>query len=381
MEKIRNYLHRKQDEMLDLLERLVNIDSGSYCKEGIDACGQIVTEELQALGFQVEIISEADWGNHVRAKRPGRGKKRLFLSAHLDTVWPIGTVAKRPFRVDGDLAYGPGVGDMKGGIIQMIYALKALRYLGVETPPMSVFLTGDEEVGSIRGRPYIEEEARRSTWVLVMESSPAPGIIVVKRWGVGAFNLTIYGKGAHVMDPNKAGVNACRELALKILTLESLSDPVEGVKVSVNLVQGGNARQVTAPEARANIDVRVRDGAQMDAVEARVREVAGIPFLHGIRIELDGKLTRPPMQPNPNTEAFLRLATEVGREIDLDVRPIEKGGGSDGCFTAALAIATLDGMGPVCYGLCSETERIEVSSLIPRTLLIAGIIQRLAKGV
>lgn len=380
MKQISAYVHRKQDEMLKLLERLVNIDSGSYCKEGIDACGQIVTNQLKMLGFLVETIPEGDWGNHVLAKRPGRGKRQILLSVHLDTVWPAGTVAKRPFRVDGDLAYGPGVGDMKGGIVQMIYALKALRYVDMDTPPISVFLTGDEEVGSVRGRPYIEEEARRSTWALVMEPSPSPNAIVVKRWGIGAFNLRIYGKAAHVMDSDKVGVSACRELALKILALESLSDLLTGVKVSVNLVRRGEARQVIAPEAWANIDLRVRDAAQMDAAEEHVRDVAGNAFLPGIRIELEGKLTRPPMEPNPGSGALLRLATEVGREIGLDLAPIERGTGSDGCFTAALGIATLDGMGPVCFDVCSDTERIAVNSLVPKTLLMAGIIQRLAGG-
>lgn len=379
MKKIRNYLQENQAEMLILLERLVNIDSGSYYKEGIDACGQVVTEELQALDFEVEIIPETDWGNHVRARRSGKGSKQILLSAHLDTVWPMGTVERRSFKVEGDLAYGPGVGDMKGGIVQMVYALKALDYLRVETLPVSVFLTGDEEVGSVQGRPYIEEEAHRSGWALIMEPSTPPGVIAVRRWGVGVFNLTIYGKAAHVMDPTSAGVNACRELALKILALESLSDPIEGVKVSVNVVQGGKARQVTAPDAWANIDVRVRDMAKVQVLEARVRDVAGKPSLPGIRLELKGNMTRPPMEPNPSTELFLRLAAEVGNEIGLEVRPGEKAGGSDGCFTSALGIATLDGMGPICHDICSETERIEVSSLIPKTLLIAGIIQRLSK--
>jgi glutamate carboxypeptidase len=379
MRKIRDYLREGQGEMLSLLERLVNIDSGSYCKEGIDACGEILKEELQALGFKAKTIVEDTWGNHVHAERSGRGGGRLFLSAHLDTVCPAGTVAKRPFRVDGDLAYGPGVGDMKGGIVQMIYALKALQDLGRETPPISVFLTGDEEVGSIRGRPHIEAEARRSEWVIVMEPSAVPGAIGVRRWGVGSFYLKIDGQSAHVLDANAQGVNACRELAFKILALEGLSDPLRGVKVSVNLVSGGTARQVVAPVARADIDVRVRDAAQMEAVEARVREIAGTPILPGVRIDLEGKLTRPPMELNPNTESLLRLATEVGKEIGIDVHPVDKLGGSDGCFTAALGVGTLDGMGPLCHDVCGENERIEVSSLVPRTLLIAGIIQRVAE--
>jgi len=379
MEKIREYISKKQGEMLTFLERLVNIDSGTYCKKGIDICGQIIAEELRTLGFQTEIIPEVDWGNHVKAERPGRGDKRLFLSAHLDTVCPEGTAAKRPFRIDGNLAYGPGVGDMKGGIVQMIFALRALRDLKRETPSISVFLTGDEEAGSVRGRPYIEAEARCSSLVLVMEPSTLPGAIVVRRWGVGAFYLTIYGKGAHVLATDSQGINASRELALKILALEGLSDTMRGIKVSVNLVRGGTSRQVTAPEARADIDVRIRDTAQMAGVESSVRQVASTPILPGIRLELKGQITRPPMELNPNTEAYLKLAVEVGREIGIDVRTAERTAGSDGCFTALLGVATFDGMGPLCYDICGENERIEVDSIIPRTLLIAGIIERFAK--
>jgi glutamate carboxypeptidase len=367
--------------MLKLLERLVNIDSGSYCKEGIDACGQIVIEELHGFGFKAETIPAEACGNHVRAEREGRGNKRLFLSAHLDTVCPAGTVAKRPFRVENDFAYGPGVGDMKGGIVQMIYALKALQELNHKTPPMSILLTGDEETGSVRGRPHIEAEARRSSWVLVMEPSPSPVSVVVRRWGVGAFYLTIHGKQAHVLSPDEVGVNANRELALKILALEGLSDVLRGVKVSVNLVRGGTSRQVTAAEARADIDVRVRDMGNMATVDTQVRDVAGAPIIPDIRIELDGKITRPPMEPNTDTEAFLNLAIEVGREIGMDLLPAERTAGSDGCFTAALGFPTLDGMGAYCHDICGENERIEVNSLIPRTLLVAGIIQRLAKEV
>lgn len=379
MEKIRTYLADHQREMLGLLERLVNVDSGSYGKAGIDRCGQILAGELQALGFTTETIVEVDRGNHVRAERPGRGTKRLFVSAHLDTVCPEGTVAKRPFRVEGGLAHGPGVGDMKGGIVQMIWALTALRDLGRDTPPVSVFLTGDEELGSIRGRPHIEAVGRQSDWVLVMEASVSPGSIGIRRWGVGAYYLTILGHAAHVLDPDTPGANASRELALKILALEGLSDPVRGIKVSVNLVRGGSARQVTASEARADVDVRMRRAADMAALDARIRQVAARAWLPGISVELTGGLSRPPMEPTDRTEAFLRLATQVGEEIGIAVEPIEKMGGSDGCFTAALGVPTLDAMGPLCHDICGETERIEIESLVPRTLLIAGIVERLAR--
>ncbi|NTV42375.1 MAG: M20 family metallopeptidase [Syntrophobacteraceae bacterium] len=381
MKKLHSYLQSKRNEMLRLLERLVNIDSGTFFKEGVDACGRMIAEELEALGFKTEAIPEKDFGDHLLAERSGKGNKSLFLSAHLDTVFPVGTAAGNPFRIESGLAYGPGVGDMKGGIVQMIHALKALQDLGLDAPPIVVFLTGDEEIGSIRGRPHIEEIARRSSWVLVMEPSSNPGSVGLYRWGLGSFLMRIHGKAAHVLKPDSDGVNASKELALKILALESLSDPVSGVKVSVNLVRGGRARQVTAAEALADIDVRVRHSALMDQTEAAVRKVAGTPILPGIRIDLEGRLTRPPLEPNPNTELLLKAATEVAAEIGIDLHPIEEYGGSDGCFTAALGIATLDGLGPLTYDMCGDRERIEVSSLVPRTALLAGIISRLAQNV
>jgi glutamate carboxypeptidase len=380
MENILNNLRAGEKDMLALIERLVNIDSGSFYKKGIDECSRIIGEELEALGFDVSRITEAGHGDHIRAERSGKGSKRLFLSAHLDTVFPEGTAAKRPFRVQDGLAYGPGVGDIKGGIVQMLYALKALRDLGLDAPPVTVFLTGDEETGSVRGRPHIEEIARESSWVIVMEPSSAPGSIAVRRWGLGSFYLTIHGRAAHVLKPDSDGVNACRELALKILTLESMSDPVKGVKISVNLVSGGRSRQVTAAEARADIDVRVRDSARMREVEDMVRHVAGTPVLPGIRIDLEGKLTRPPLEPNHETERLLKLASEVAGQIGMDLNPMEEYGGSDGCFTASLGVATLDGMGPLTYDMCGDEERIEISSLVPRTALMAGIVARLASG-
>jgi glutamate carboxypeptidase len=270
------------------------------------------------------------------------------------------------------------VGDIKGGIVQMLFALNALHELELSTPPITIFLTGDEETGSVRGRPHIEDIARRSARALVMEPSSQPGSVAVRRWGLGSVYLTIHGRAAHVLQPEAAGINACRELALKILALESLSDPVRGVKVSVNLVRGGRSRQVTAAEARADIDVRVRDAARMQEVDAMVRAVAGVPILPGIRIELEGKLTRPPLEPTPGSERLVALAAEVAAEIGIELHPIEEYGGSDGCFTAALGVATLDGLGPLTYDMCGDDERIEIASLVPRTALLAGIISRLA---
>ncbi|MCX7037663.1 MAG: M20 family metallopeptidase [Spirochaetes bacterium] len=368
----------KRVEMLDLLQRLVSIDSGSFCKEGIDLCGAIVAEELQRIGFETEVLPNDDRGNALRVSRPGKGAARLLLLAHLDTVWPSGTVVRRPFAVKGNWAYGPGVADMKGGIVQMIFALDALGSLGGNAPPITVFCTGDEELGSVSARPLIEEAATGARWAIVMESAVSPEDVVVRRWGVGAFELEITGRCAHVLDPDAAGVNACSELAAKVLALEGLSDPSGGVRVGVNMVHGGTARQVTAGNARASIDVRVRHLAAMSGVESRVRETASRPSLAGIALRLTGAMTRPPMEPHRETEKLLTLAVSVARELGLELSPGEKAGGSDGSFASALGVATLDGMGPLCQGFCGEEERIEIASLASRSALLARIVHRLS---
>ena len=378
MENIVRFLQGKEQEMLALIERLVNIDSGTYCKEGVDECGRIIARQLEKLEFKTETIKEQGFGNHIRAQRSGSETNKVFMSAHLDTVFPCGTAAGRPFRKEGDLAFGPGVGDMKGGIVQMIYALKALHHLKLDAPSLSVFLTADEEVGSVLGRSHIEDLARQSTHVLVMEPCSRIDSIAVRRWGIGSFYLTIHGRAAHVLKPDSIGVNASRELAFKILALESLTDTQRGVKVSVNLVRGGRSRQVTAAEASADIDVRVREAASMQQIEDQVRQVAGNPVLPGISIKLEGQLTRPPMEPGTETEGFFQLANQIAKKIGFELRAVEEYGGSDGCFTSALGIPTLDAMGPVCHDMCGDQERIEVPSLVKRTALLAGIIRDLA---
>jgi glutamate carboxypeptidase len=268
---------------------------------------------------------------------------------------------------------------MKGGIVLMLYALKALQAEGVRTGPVSVFLCGDEELGSVRGRPHIEALARRASWVLVVEGSVPPCTAVIRRWGVGAFRLLVQGRAAHVLDAQGGGVNACRELALKVLALEDLSEAAGGIRVSVNVVQGGSARQVTAGEARAEVDVRVRDAAAVSALEQAVRRTAETPALRGASCTLSGQMTRPPMQPNDRTQALLALAEEVGAEVGSPVVAGEKAGGSDGSFAAAMGVATLDGMGPLGYDMCGEQERIESDCLVPRTLLLARLLQRLGE--
>jgi glutamate carboxypeptidase len=267
---------------------------------------------------------------------------------------------------------------MKAGIVQMLFSLDALSRLGGESPPITVFCTGDEELGSVTSRARIEEAAAGSRWAMVLESAVPPVDVVVRRWGVGAFELEINGRCAHVLDPSLVGVNACSELAAKVLALESLSDLQRGIRVSVNMVRGGTARQVTAGSAQVSIDVRVRDLAAMRTVESLVRETGSRPLLPGITLRLSGAMTRPPMEPHPGTEDFLKLALSVGRELGLELSPGEKAGGSDGSFASALGVATLDGMGPLCQGFCGEEERIEIPSLVFRSALLAEIIRRLA---
>ncbi len=375
-----DYLETHRADMLDLLGRLVNIDSGTYDKAGVDRVGAVVRQELESLGFTFRVVERDEGGNHLVGTRSGDGRGRLLLAIHLDTVCPKGSAADRPFTVTRDRATGPGVADMKGGVAQMIYALKALRAANATgLPALTVVCTGDEEIGTPTGRPVVEAEAKGCDWAFVFEPGRADGSLVAGRWAVGAFYLTITGRTAHVANMTDPGVNACTELAHKVLALEGLTDLERGIKVSVNLVQGGTARQVAAEKATAHIDVRVRSQADADRVAARVKEIALAPVTKGVELRLDGRITRPAMEATPASAALLKVATEVGQEIGMTLGTVISAGGSDGSFTANMGVPTLDGLGPIGHEVCSTREWADVSSLVPRTALVALTAARLGR--
>ena len=370
-------LAARQDALVDELRQYVSVESGSRDKAGVDRVGRLVAERFAALGFAVERIPETDCGDHLVARRAGGGHGRLLALIHLDTVWPAGTLADDPFRIVDGRAYGPGVLDMKGGWVVLLSALQTLDEAGWDgLASTTVFLTGDEELGSPRGRPWIERAAREADWALVMEPARENGDVVVARGMVGAVYLDVTGVTAHAVYPDR-GASAIRDLAHKVLELEALSDPARGVLVNVGTIQAGSARQVIPDRARASVDVRAPSPELAEALMASIREIAARVHVPGTHVTLSGGITRPAFALAGGSERLFALARQTGRELELEFGGQTARAGSDGNFTAALGVPTLDGLGPDGANGCSRGEYVVLDSLPRRAALLAGLISRL----
>ncbi len=356
------------------LGRYVTIESGSRDKAGVDRVGHAVSEAFNALGFTIERIAETECGDHLVARRSGKGAGRLLALIHLDTVWPPGSLATNPFRVENGRVYGPGTRDMKGGWLVLLSALRALRATGWDgLAETTVFMTGDEELGSPRGRPWIEQEARKADWALVMEPARDNGGLVTRRGMVGAVSFEIRGAATHATNRH-LGASAIVEAAHTILALEALTDVERGVLVNVGIIEAGNARQVVPDHAYLSIDLRAPGAEEADALIASVRKIAERTSVPGTSTVMSGGITRPAFETSEGTERLLRLAQECGRPLGLTFDGMYTRAGSDGNFTAALGVPTLDGLGPEGGDGASRRENILLESVPLRAAMLAGII-------
>jgi len=370
-------LKTREQSMVEELRAYVCTESGSRDKPGVDRAGRLAADALAGLGFAVEAIPQPDCGDHLVARRTGGGRGRLLALIHLDTVWPQGTLRDNPFRLEDGRAYGPGVLDMKGGWVVLFSALRALAEAGWDgLAATTVFLCGDEELGSPTGRAWIEREARGADWALVLEPARESGALVVERGVVGALSLEVQGITAHTTAAER-GASAIRALAHKVLELERLTHPARGTIVSVGVVAGGSARQVVPDRATASIDVRARTAGDAEEVLRRIRIIADTPHVHGTSARLGGGITRPAFERTAGIEQLLRLAQICGREIGLSLDGAATPSGSDGNFSAALGIPTLDGLGAEGGHVCSRNEFVLVESLPRRAALLAGLIAEL----
>jgi glutamate carboxypeptidase len=368
------YLFAKTDEMLALLAEWVNCDSPTPDREAVNVMGDLLAQAFRNAGATVEKLPQREVGDQLLATW-GEGPGQILLLCHFDTVWPLGEAARRPFKITGERAVGPGIYDMRGGIVVGLYALKALRAVEFTPSRRLVFLlTSDEEMGSRASRERIEEEARRSDYVLVLEPSRQGGVTTARK-GVGRFSLKVSGRAAHSgVEPQK-GVNALEELAHQILRLQRMNDFRRGVTVSVGLADGGSRVNVVPAEAWAEIDLRVptrEDGERM------TQAILGLtPVLKGAGLEVSGGVVRPPWAPTPEDQALYQRARQVGERLGMEVEETASGGGSDANFTAALGVPTLDGLGVAGGGAHSVEEWIEIASLPRRAALLAELIMEL----
>lgn len=380
-----DFLSAHAGEMTEDLRDLVGIESPSEDPAAASGAVDWLAAAFKRVGGHLEVdkLPGRPSADHLRvrwdpASGPASGQNaasRLLLLGHTDTVWPVGTLAKRPLRVAGGKAYGPGAFDMKGGIILALWALKALTALGRRPRrPLTLLVNTDEETGSDTSSPYIEEEARRSAAVLVLEPAMPDGKVKTWRKGVGGFRLETRGRAAHAgADPEK-GVSAIGELAAQILRLHAMTDRKTGTTVNVGRVGGGLRPNVVADAAWAEIDVRVMSRAEAERIEKAITALK--PVLPGATLSVTGGIGRLPMERNEKNLALFEKAKTIAAELGArDLGETGTGGASDGNLTAALGVPTLDGLGVVGDGAHAESEVVDLGSMPMRAALLARMIE------
>jgi glutamate carboxypeptidase len=364
--------------MLDDLARYVDTETPSDHKPSLDAgLDWLGTWLTNALGTPATTrrTNGDEHGDVEVYDYPGQGTAPILLLCHYDTVWDLGTTARRPFRVDGDQATGPGVFDMKAGLVQAVWALRALDAAGLPRPPVRLLLNGDEEIGSPASRPVIEAEADGAAAALVFEAS-ANGAVKTARKGVGIFRVHAAGIEAHAgLDPEK-GVSAVEEIARVVLSLHALTDLAVGTTVNVGVLNGGTRTNVTAGRAAAQVDVRLArqtEAARIDAALADLR-----PHNPRATLTVSGGWNRPVMERTEPIARLYRLARTVAGRMGVDLRECSVGGASDGNFVAALGLPVLDGFGAVGDGAHAVHEHVSVAGMVERTVLAAAVLYALA---
>jgi glutamate carboxypeptidase len=370
------WLRTREAAMTQLLGEFVRAESPSLEKAAVDGFGEIVAQEWRRRGVNVTILPQRERGDHLRAEwnpRGNRAKGQILVLGHLDTVYEAGTLARMPFRLAKGRAYGPGTFDMKGGLVIALFAVEALAAAGAMPEKRIVFLwTSDEEIGSGTSQAAIKREAKRSDAVLVLE--PALGLdgrVKTGRKGLGEIEIVARGRAAHAGLNPEDGINAIEEIAQQIARVSRWNDPRRGITVNAGVIEGGTRTNVIPDHARVVIDVRATRAADMRALERKFRALR--PILRGAKLEIRGGFSRPPMERKTAADLYAK-ARILAKEMCLTLGEAFVGGGSDGNFTAALGIPTLDGLGAVGEGAHSPRENIVIRALPERAALLAGLL-------
>jgi glutamate carboxypeptidase len=374
--KFLSLLKPRLPQMLATLRQFVNAESSSLEKAAADRCCGVIAKEWGKHGGRVERIAQKYRGDILRithAPDRSRSSGQLLVLGHYDTVYSTGTLVKMPFRVRGGKAYGPGTFDMKAGIVQALFALQALRQTETPLRKRIVFLwTSDEEIGSAASRKLLEAEARRSDAVIVLEPSFGPrGLLKTARKGVGEAKLIVHGRASHAGLAPQEGVNAIYELARQLARIEGWNDFRRGVTINTGLVEGGTRTNVIPEFARAVLDLRALRVLDMRQLERRLQALR--PFHRGAYLEITGGFDRPPLERKMSAALFAR-AQSLAKQMNLALGECTVGGGSDGNFTAALGIPTLDGLGAVGDGAHSSREHVLIQTMPVRAALLAALL-------
>jgi glutamate carboxypeptidase len=370
--RLRDFCRAERPWLLDTIRSLARLESPTDDKAAVDRCGAEIAARLTTIGGRVSKLPRTDRGDHLLAEF-GCGTSQILLLGHFDTVWPVGQIERMPLEIRDGRLHGPGVFDMKTGIALGMLATRALLETGAALSKRIVMLwTTDEEVGSQTSRAAIEDEARRSDAVLVLEPSLPGGMLKTSRKGVGSYELVVRGVAAHAgVDPEK-GASAVQELAHQILRINALQDLARGTSINVTQIRGGARTNVIPDEARAVVDVRATTSAGMDEVSSRFASLQ--PLDARTSLDVRGGFDRPPLERTAAVERLYIQARAIAREIGHDLSEGSTGGGSDGNFTAALGVPTLDGLGAIGDGAHALHEHVEVDALPDRAGLIAALL-------
>ncbi len=369
--QILGYLEGRRGAMVDFLERLAQAESPSDDRAAVATVLAMLATELEACGMDVRRYQGRVSGGllFARPRERARDLPLQMLVGHCDTVWPLGTLRAMPVRVDGETLFGPGVFDMKAGLVQMVSALRAIKELGLRPPAHClVVINSDEEVGSPDSTPLIRRLARRSVRSYILEPAFGPsGKLKTARKASGGFTITIKGRAAHAGVNPEQGVSAILEMSYQIQRMFALNDAARGITVNVGTIDGGIRSNVIAPEVRANVDVRVRTRADAAEVEAAIRALR--PVNPETTIQVEGGIDQYPMEAVPRNQALWRLAERLGRSLGLDLDQAEVGGSSDGNTTSRYT-ATLDGLGAVGDGAHATHEQARIPQMVERCALL-----------
>ena len=368
-----NYLHD--------LETLVNIDGGTHNKTGVDAVARIVRERFREFGATVDDLPQEKYGDMLYAHWRGKGAARIVMLGHMDTVYSDGTTAQFPFHRLGAHLMGPGVGDMKGGLLAGIYAARAVVQSGFDRfAEIGMFCNSEEEIGSPASRGLYPQYARGANAVLILEAARESGAIVSARKGVGTYKLTVRGKSAHAGVEPDQGANAILALARYIEALQALNGLRPGVTLNVGVMRGGTRPNVIADLATAEIDVRVARAADAAPLEQAMRDALAREVAPGTSAELTGGISNPPMEKTEASARLVALAQQSAHELGFEIEDVATGGGSDGNYTAALGVATIDGLGPISGKSHNALEEwLDEKSIVPRVAMLAKLIVKIAE--
>lgn len=372
------WLDLQRPAMTELLKTLVNIDSGSYNKAGVDAVGRAIEDWFEIEGISTDRVPHGEFGDCIRAHvSGGEGNRPVILMGHRDTVFPDGEAERRPFTVEGDIAYGPGVADMKAGLVMNAFVLAAFKRFGGAPYPLTGLYTSDEEIASPSSRPVIENEARNARAVFNAEPARESGNAVTGRKGASFFKFEITGVPAHSGGQHEKGISAIGELAAKITKLHKLTDYEVGTTVNVGMIGGGNAVNMVAPHATAEVDVRFKTMAARDEVWDRITAILETAYVPGTSCKIIDSRGFLPLTQSKESKDIFDVYTQAGSDAGLTIGGEFTGGSADSGFTAQVGAPTVCGTGPVGGRAHTPEEYMRLDTMVPRAKTVALAIMRL----